>query len=70
MKFIRLQEVLESTGLSRSVLYTQIANTTFPQPISLSGTTVVWLEKDIHKWILNRIKERDYRLKKKLNGVV
>lgn len=70
MKLIRIQDVLEFTGLSRSVLYVQIANATFPQSLSLSGTTVVWLEKDIQNWILSRIEERNNRIKNKSNGDV
>lgn len=68
MKFIRIKEVLNCTGLSRSVLYAKVADGTFPQSVPLSGTTVAWLESEILQWIESRIQERDKRVEIKSKG--
>jgi prophage regulatory protein len=59
MEFIRIKEVLDRTGLSRSVLYAKLADQTFPRSLSLSGSSVAWLESEIQEWIESRIQERD-----------
>jgi len=70
MKFIRIKEVLNCTGLSRSVLYAKIADQSFPQPLPLSGTTVAWLETEVQKWIESCIQERDKRVEINSKGNV
>jgi prophage regulatory protein len=70
MKFIRIKEVLNRTGLSRSVLYAKVADQTFPQSFPLSGTTVAWLESEIKEWIESRIQERDQRVEINSKGDV
>ena len=54
-KILRLPEVKETTGLSRSSIYLRIANKEFPSPISLGGRAVGWLESDIQSWLNERI---------------
>lgn len=54
-KILRLPEVKETTGLSRSSIYLRIANNEFPSPISLGGRAVGWLESDIQSWLTERI---------------
>ena len=49
-KFLRMRDVIESTGLARSTIYKKIAEKTFPGQISLSTNAVGWLESDIKKW--------------------
>lgn len=70
MRFIRLKEVLNTTGLSRSVLYKKLADGTFPPSISLSlsGSLVAWKDSDIQEWIKCRIEERDKRVETTRNG--
>ena len=50
-KFLRLQQVKETTGLSKSSIYARIAEGTFPKQIPLGPRLVVWVESDIQKWI-------------------
>ncbi|MBC3488915.1 AlpA family transcriptional regulator [Pseudomonas sp. SWRI50] len=59
MKIIRLQQVMEMTGLGRSTVYKYVSGSLFPKPISLGGRSVGWLESEVKEWILNRIEERD-----------
>jgi prophage regulatory protein len=68
MKFIRIKEVLNRTGLSRSVLYAKVADKTFPQSFPLSGTAVAWLESEIQEWIESLINERNQLIKTKKKG--
>lgn len=50
-KFIRLPEVKNKTGLSRSSIYLRMSNSEFPKSISLGGRAVGWLEADIDQWL-------------------
>lgn len=50
-RFLRLPQVKQSTGLSKSTIYSRIAEGTFPKQISLGPRLVVWVESDIQKWI-------------------
>lgn len=51
VRILRLNEVLERTGLRRSTLYDQIRKGTFPPQISLGARSVGWVEQDIVRWI-------------------
>jgi len=59
MRLIRLNEVIDSTGLSRSTLYRFISEGTFPKPVPLGDRSVGWVDSEVHDWILARIEERD-----------
>jgi prophage regulatory protein len=59
MKIIRLQQVMEMTGLGRSTVYKYVSGSLFPKPIPLGGRSVGWLESEVKEWILDRIEERD-----------
>ena len=55
-KFIRLDNVLEVTGLSRSHLYHLISQGLFPMQINLcGGRAVAWVESEVQDWIDSRI---------------
>ena len=54
-KIIRLPEVKNKTGLSRSTIYLSMAKGTFPKTISLSERAVGWLDSDIEQWLDKRI---------------
>lgn len=61
-KFLRLSDVKERTGLSRSTIYLNISKNIFPRPISLGARCVGWLESEIDAWIQNRIEKRSRSL--------
>ena len=48
--FIRLPQVKEITGLSRSTIYRKIAAGEFPKQHSIGANLVVWLREDIETW--------------------
>ncbi|MBC3807985.1 AlpA family transcriptional regulator [Undibacterium seohonense] len=53
---IRLPQVKQRTGLSRSTIYSLIKGGQFKPPISLGARAVGWLESDISEFIEERIK--------------
>ncbi len=61
MKVIRLQQVMEMTGLGRSTIYKYVSESWFPKPIPLGGRSVGWLEGEVSEWILERVAERDIK---------
>jgi prophage regulatory protein len=54
-KFLRLPQVKATTGLSKSTIYSRIAEGTFPKQISLGPRLVVWVESDIQNWISEQV---------------
>jgi prophage regulatory protein len=54
-KLLRLPQVKASTGLSKSTIYTRIAEGTFPKQIPLGPRLVVWVESDIQNWISEQV---------------
>jgi prophage regulatory protein len=54
-RFLRLNDVKNRTGLSRSTIYLHISRGIFPKPISLGTRCVGWLESEIDEWIKYKI---------------
>ncbi len=54
-KLLRLPQVKQATGLSKSTIYARIAEGTFPKQIPLGPRLVVWVESDIHNWIAEQV---------------
>ena len=51
-KFLRLPEVQNRTGKSRSAIYQGVNNGTFPKPIKLGGPRAVgWIESEVEAYI-------------------
>lgn len=53
-KIVRLPEVKNLTGYSRSAIYLKISQGTFPAPMSLGARAIGWLESEIVQWINER----------------
>ncbi len=58
---MRLKQVLESTGLSRSTVY-ELLNTksprhdpSFPKSVKLTEASVGWVSSEVYAWIESRI---------------
>lgn len=58
-RFIKLQAVMNITGLSRSTIYRYIADGHFPRQVSLGTRNTAWLESEIQSWIKDKIHRRD-----------
>lgn len=56
-RFIRLPEVLNLVGLSRSHLYALVGKKQFPKPVKLGIRSTAWLESEVHEWIETRTTE-------------
>ena len=63
MRFLRLDEVREKTGLSKSAIYNQIRKGEFPVSVPIGSRTVAWLESDINEWLEWRVQVRDRAVK-------
>jgi prophage regulatory protein len=61
-RFLRLNDVKNRTGLSRSTIYLHISRGIFPKPISLGTRCVGWLESEIEGWMDARINSRSIAL--------
>ncbi len=53
-KILRLPEVKNRTGRSRSWIYAMIPQGKFPIPISLGERSIGWVESEIDHWIDQR----------------
>ncbi len=54
-KLLRLPQVKQTTGLSKSTIYARIAEGTFPKQIPIGPRLVVWVESDIQNWIAEQV---------------
>lgn len=59
MQILRINQVIEKTGLARSTIYKMIDANSFPKPIPLMKRAVGWLDSEIEEWIAERIAARD-----------
>jgi prophage regulatory protein len=54
-RLLRLGEVKQQTGLSRSTIYRLTSSGTFPQRVPLGPRAVAWVESEIDSWIVSKI---------------
>jgi prophage regulatory protein len=54
MKFLRIRQVMQLTGLSRMTIYRLERDGHFPKRRRLSQNSVAWLESDIAAWAETR----------------
>lgn len=55
IKFLRLPQVCERTGLSRAQVYRLQAAGKFPRRVKLALSTSAWVESEIQAWAAARI---------------
>ena len=53
LRIMRLNEVLDMTGLSRATLYRRISDGTFPPQHKLGGRCCGWRTGEIEIWLRN-----------------
>ena len=56
-RFLRIDAVIELTGLARSTIYDKTRLNQFPQPVDLGGNKKAWLESEVNKWMQERIEQ-------------
>ena len=54
-KVLRLPQVINQTGLSRSSIYLKVQKGDFPKQINISERSVGWLQSDIDTWLNKQI---------------
>jgi len=54
VRFLRIGQVIQLTGLSRMTIYRLEIAGKFPRRRQLSGHSVAWLESDIESWAKGR----------------
>lgn len=52
-RILRLNSVLDRTGLSRSTLYRRISAGRFPKQIAISDRCAGWRESGVREWLEN-----------------
>ncbi|HGY0709346.1 AlpA family transcriptional regulator [Vibrio cholerae] len=63
MKVIRLKEVIELTGLSKSSIYRMASDDKFPKPLSLGARSVGWIESEVTHWLAEKLGARNQQKK-------
>jgi len=58
-RILRLPDVKEKTGLSRTSIYNKIADGTFPAPLKLTTKSSGWLDSEVDEFIMRLVHERD-----------
>ena len=58
MKFIKLQNVMAITGMSRSSIYLAISEGRFPKQINLVVRSIACLESEVQEWMEECIANR------------
>lgn len=53
-RFMRLPDVIATTGLSQATIYRLIRREEFPQQHQLTRRSVGWWESDVEDWLRNR----------------
>ncbi len=56
---LRLPEVKQKTGQSRSTIYDKVQRGEFPAPVKLGERAVGWVEAEVEAWLKDRITARD-----------
>jgi prophage regulatory protein len=52
---LRLPQVIQRCGFSRSAIYKLAARNKFPRPINIGVRAVAWPENEIEQWLAERI---------------
>jgi len=56
---MRLKEIIEKTGLSRSTIYNLISQGRFPKQIELGARSVGWVDAEIDEWLETKVVHRN-----------
>jgi prophage regulatory protein len=55
---MRLPELVDRLGMSRSWVYEEIAAGRFPKPVKIGARASVWLESEVADFLAARARER------------
>jgi len=54
-RFLRIDDVIASTGLSRATIYRMVANNDFPAQHPLTKRCIGWWQSDVDTWLKARL---------------
>ena len=54
-RFLRVPDVMKTTGLGRSTIHRMVAAGTFPQQVKLTVQASGWWQADIDDWMRERL---------------
>lgn len=57
-KILKLKQVIEIVGISRSSIYSLVQRGAFPKPIKISIRSSGWLLSEVERWIESRASSR------------
>ena len=55
-RLLRLREVKDNTGMSRSHIYWLMQQGDFPRPVKIGSAAVRWRESEVDAWVESRPK--------------
>lgn len=61
----KINEVIQRSNLSKTAIYRNIKDGTFPAPVKIGKRAVAWRTEELEKWL----RERPYSLKNIFSGV-
>lgn len=70
INFMRIKQVAETTGLSKSSVYDLIKNGDFPRPVKISEHRSGWVKAEVDAWSRKLVEERDAVAKPKAKRVI
>ena len=57
VKILRLNEVINRTGIPRSTIYAFMAKDRFPKQINLGCRSVGWIDSEVNEWIEAKVEK-------------
>lgn len=59
IRILRLSDVIQKTGLSRTTIYQRLRDRDFPRPVELGPRAIGFVEAEIECFLRNLIRQRD-----------
>lgn len=58
IRILRLDQVIEATGLGKTKIYELQAAGEFPMRVQITANTVGWVEEEVQAWLARRVAAR------------
>jgi prophage regulatory protein len=58
-KLLRIRQVVERTGLSRSLVYSEMKRGAFPRNLKIGPRAAAWPEAEVDAWVRDRLAARE-----------
>jgi len=58
-RLLRINQVIETVGLSQAMIYRLIKQKRFPQPCKPGGVSSRWSEREIQAWVVAALAARE-----------